>query len=47
MFAFPDVMHLFTNKLAGLRDSGLSFPFSFSGSLHSLFLWHELPPPHI
>ena len=29
MFAFPNVVHLFTNELAGLGACGLSFPFGF------------------
>ncbi len=29
MSTFPDVMHLFANKLAGLRARGLSFSLGF------------------
>jgi hypothetical protein len=42
MLAFPDVMHFFTNELAGLSACGFSFSLGFSGPLHSLFLWHVL-----
>jgi hypothetical protein len=44
VFTFPDVMHLLTNELAGLRAAGLSFLFGSSGSLESLFLGHDSPP---
>jgi hypothetical protein len=40
MFAFPNVMYLFTNKFAGLGARRLPLPFGFSSSLHGLFLWH-------
>lgn len=41
MFAFADVMHFFSNELARLCRSGLSFTFPLSGSLQSLFLRHR------
>jgi hypothetical protein len=41
VFTVPDVMHLVTNELAGLRAAGLSFLFGLSGSLDSFFFWHE------
>jgi hypothetical protein len=47
VFAFPDVVHLFTDELTGLRAGGLSFSLVFFGSLQSLLLWHDLPPRHI
>src|SRR5262245_10585920 len=47
MYAFPNVMHLFTNELARLRARGLSLPLVFSGSIQSLLLRHDLPPDRI
>jgi hypothetical protein len=46
VFAFSDVMHLFTDELAGLRARGLAFSFSVFGSLDRLFLRHDRPPCH-
>jgi hypothetical protein len=44
MSAFPDVMHLLANELAGLTARHLSFTPRSPGSLDSCFFWHELPP---
>jgi hypothetical protein len=42
VFAFPDVVHLFTDELTGLRAGGLSFSLVFFGSLQSLLFRHDL-----
>jgi hypothetical protein len=44
VFAFSDVMHFFSHKLAGLRAGGFPLALRFFGSLDSFFLWHESPP---
>jgi hypothetical protein len=45
MSAFPDVMHFFTDKLAGLGGRRLSFALCFLRSFDGLFLWHGSHPP--
>jgi hypothetical protein len=41
VFTFSDVMHFFTDELAGLRARRLSFSFGFSGSLDGFRFWHD------
>ncbi len=44
MFAFTDVVHLFTHKLAGLRTRRLAFFLVLARAFYDLSLWHSLPP---
>src|SRR6185369_16504983 len=40
VLAFPDVLHLLADELAGLRARRLAFALVLLGALESFLLWH-------
>ena len=41
VFAFPDVLHFFAHKLAGLSGRRLAFSLIFARAFYCVFFWHN------
>ena len=41
MLAFPNVLHFFAHKLAGLSGRRFAFTLIFARAFNSFFFWHN------